>query len=75
MIAPWRKPSDDGDTLVRRRQLAVARRVIAAALLPTGEGQPRPPRHMAWRAWLWAAWMLLVLGLWVLDFGIWIGGK
>jgi hypothetical protein len=75
MIAPWRNPSDDGDTLVRRRQIAVARKVIAAALLPTGEGLPVPPRGTAWRAWLWAAWMLLVVGFWILHFGFWIRGK
>jgi hypothetical protein len=63
MIAPWHKPSDEGDTLVRRRQLAVARRVIAAALLPQGEGQLRPPRTAAWRAWLWLAWMLVVTAI------------
>jgi len=67
MIAPWRKPSDDGDTLVRRRQIAIARRVIAATLLPPDEGRPRPPRATAWRAWLWAAWMLVVIGFWILS--------
>jgi hypothetical protein len=68
MIAPWRKPSDGGETLVRRRQLAVARRVIASALLPRGEGRPWPTRATARRAWLWVAWMLLTFGFWILDF-------
>ncbi|HUY35945.1 MAG TPA: hypothetical protein VMV69_24610 [Pirellulales bacterium] len=67
MIAPWRKPSDDGDTLAERCQLVIARRMIAAALLPEGEARPRPPRAAAWRAWLWVAWMLLTVGFWILS--------
>jgi hypothetical protein len=68
MIAPWHEPSDDPEMLVRRRELAIVRRMVAAALLPQGESALRPAA--AWRAWIWAGWMAITMGAWFANFGL-----
>jgi hypothetical protein len=75
MIAPWHEPLDDRDMQGRRQPeflrsqlpLAIVRRMIAAALLPQGDSAPLPAA--AWRAWLWAGWMALTIGTWILNLG------
>ncbi len=57
MIAPLRDPSGSNSG-VRSEPLKVARRIVAAALLPPGE-EERAPRVASWKAWLFAGWLLL----------------
>ena len=56
MIAPLREPSE---RVSRRRNdhLDLARRIVAAALLPDCE-EGRGSRVSGWKAWLFALWML-----------------
>ncbi|MGA2616970.1 MAG: hypothetical protein ABSF26_05115 [Thermoguttaceae bacterium] len=55
MIAHIRQP--------RRRRpsasLVRARRLVAAALLPSGGRRPASLPAIRWRAWTWAGWILL----------------
>lgn len=46
------------------RQLARARRIVAAALLGP-DASPRPGPLKSWRAWLAASWMCAVLACYV----------
>ena len=58
MIAPLREPRESA----RRAQsepLRIARRIVAAALLPRDDEQDRAPRIATWKAWLFAAWLAL----------------
>lgn len=58
MIAPLREPSGRASTRRRNDQLAVARRIVAATLL-AGPDEAQGPRVTAWKAWLFAAWMIV----------------
>ncbi len=57
MIAPLREPSGRTSTRRRNDQLKVARRIVAATFL-RGPDEDRGPRIAAWKAWLFAAWMV-----------------
>jgi hypothetical protein len=57
MIAPLRKPSERRSRRIRHDQLEIARRLVAATLL-CGPDADRGPRIAAWKAWLFAAWMV-----------------
>lgn len=57
MIAPLREPSGRASTRRRNDQLEVARRIVAATFL-NGSDEDRGPRMAAWKAWLFAAWMV-----------------
>jgi hypothetical protein len=71
MIAPL----DQMDTasIEKRRLFHRARRMIAHALLPASVGREvRAPRISAWRAWLFAAWVVTVTAVYfVRMLGAW----
>ncbi len=54
----------DVDTGRAGRQLELARRVVASAFYPL-EGEPAEPAPpvRAWQAWLFAAWVVIVTGV------------
>lgn len=57
MIAPIREP--DRWSNVPSEALRRARRIVAETLLPPSRDQQEsPPRVPAWKAWLFAAWVL-----------------
>lgn len=58
MIAPLREPPDSSPD-VQNEPLRIARRLVAAALLPRDDERNRAPRIAAWKAWLFAAWLAL----------------
>lgn len=57
MIAPLREPSGRTSTRRRNNQLEVARRIVAATFL-RGPDEDPGPRIAAWKAWLFAVWMV-----------------
>jgi hypothetical protein len=59
MIAPLRDPSGS-ESSVANEPLRVARRLVAAALL-AGERREDAPRIAAWKAWLFAGWLVLTV--------------
>jgi hypothetical protein len=64
MIAPLRLP--EPHTSEQRRRLRKARRVVAAAFLePRSESGDGAPRIAGWRAWLFAAWVAVVTGVYM----------
>lgn len=58
MIAPLRKSTARESASVEDEPLEVARRIVAATLLPRTDGD-RGPRIPAWQAWLFAGWMAI----------------
>lgn len=71
MIAPIRQT--DPETNQVRRQLQKARQAVASTLLRTCRTRTAPaPPIPAWQAWLFTAWMLLVMGAYFASmFGVW----
>ena len=58
MIAPLRGPSQRKSGRSRNERLEIARRIVAATLLPRA-GEDRGTQVAAWRAWLFAGWMAI----------------
>jgi len=57
MIAPLRDPAGSKPS-VKSEPLKIARRIVAAAFLPADESD-RLPQVAAWKAWLFAGWLVL----------------
>ncbi len=58
MIAPIRL--EDPETTENRRRMRLARRLIAATLLPERHAGGAPGRPIpAWQAWLFVGWVVL----------------
>ena len=57
MIAPLRDPAGSKSS-VKSEPLKIARRIVAAAFLPADDSD-RPPQIAAWKAWLFAGWLML----------------
>lgn len=58
MIAPLREPPRSGAG-VQNEPLRIARRIVAAALLPRNADTDCAPRVPAWKAWAFAVWLVL----------------
>jgi hypothetical protein len=58
MIAPLRGPSRRTTGRSRNDRLEIARRIVAATLLPRAD-EDRGPQVPAWQAWLFAGWMAI----------------
>jgi hypothetical protein len=58
MIAPLRGPLQRKSSRSRNDRLEIARRIVAATLLPKADDEPSP-RIPGWQAWLFAGWMAI----------------